>query len=665
MAELDRAKTTFFSNVSHEFRTPLTLMLGPAEDALSDRDEPLLPNQQQRIEVIQRNGLRLLKLVNTLLDFSRIESDRISAVYEPTDLATLTAELASVFRSAIERAKLRLVVDCPPLHEPIYVDREMWEKIVLNLISNAFKFTFTGTITVRLHLVGNHVELAVQDTGIGIPAVEMGHLFERFYRVKGAQGRTFEGSGIGLSLVQELVKLHSGTVEVSSVEGEGSCFHVLIPTGCAHLPAERIGATRTLASTATGASPYVEEALRWLPQENESTQAITRQEERETPFAPTYAHTSSSASSRILLVDDNADMRGYLKRLLTQRWQVETAANGAIALDMIQQQLPDLVLTDVMMPEVDGFQLLKTLRADPITQSIPIILLSARAGEEATVEGLEAGADDYLIKPFSARELVARVETQLQMSQLRQELSANRFKNEFLMTVTHELQSPLASILGWARFLQTKSLDPDTTARALATIERNATIEAKLIKNLLDVASILSGKLRLKSQIVDLASLVRNVTTAFQEAAEAKNIQLVETISNQVPSNVFADGDRLKQVITNLLENAIKFTPEGGQVTVQLDCFDSDIQLTISDTGSGIRPDFLPFAFDRFTQAEVPSRHTPGGVGIGLAIARHIIELHHGTIEVASEGEGQGATLIVRLPLTRAAQIKSDPQARE
>lgn len=682
LAELDRAKTAFFSNVSHEFRTPLTLMLGPAEDALTDSDDPLSFNQQQRIKVIQRNGLRLLKLVNTLLDFSRIESDRISAVYEPTDLATFTAELASVFRSAIERAKLRFVIDCPPLPEPIYVDREMWEKIVLNLVSNAFKFTFTGAITVRLHLVGNQVELAVQDTGIGIPAAEIGHLFERFYRVKGAQGRTFEGSGIGLSLVQELVKLHGGTVEVSSVEGEGSCFRVFIPTGSAHLPAEQIGAgmdgfskdtlvpskdglpNPPLLSTAIGASPYVEEALRWLDEENGRVDEWKGRRVEKSQY-PIYPSTHlpihpSTHPPKVLVVDDNADMREYVKRLLTQRWQVETAANGAIALDMIQQQLPDLVLTDVMMPEVDGFQLLNTLRSDPITQSIPIILLSARAGEEATVEGLEAGADDYLIKPFSARELVARVETQLQMSRLRQELSANRFKNEFLMTVTHELQSPLATILGWARFLQTKTLEPDTTARALATIERNATIEAKLIKDLLDMASILSGKLRLKSQIVDLASLVRNVATTFQGTAEAKNIQLVETISEQVPSNVFADGDRLKQVIANLLENAIKFTPTGGKITIRLNCLDSGVQITVSDTGIGIHPDFLPYVFDRFTQAEVPSRHSPGGVGLGLAIARYLVELHHGTIEVASEGEGRGTTFIVRLPFNPPVQPNSD-----
>ncbi|MFB2919445.1 ATP-binding protein [Aerosakkonema funiforme] len=683
LAELDRAKTIFFNNVSHEFRTPLTLMLAPAEDALADRDNPLSPNQRQRIEVIQRNGLRLLKLVNTLLDFSRIESDRSQAVYEPTDLASFTAELASVFRSAIEQADLRLVVDCSPLPEPIYVDRQMWEKIVLNLLSNALKFTFEGEITVSLRLVEagdrakpeqekdihnilitRFIELTVKDTGIGISAAEIPHLLERFHRVKGAKGRTFEGSGIGLSLVQELVKLHGGTVRVSSVEGEGSCFTVSIPTGSAHLPQEQIGGERTLTSTAMGAVPYLQEALQWLPEEGESENINSA-----APLRP------RSPNARILLVDDNADMRDYVKRLLSERWQVDTAANGASALATIQKHPPDLVLSDVMMPEMDGFQLLQALRSHPDTKSIPIVLLSARAGEEATIEGLEAGADDYLIKPFSARELIARINTQLQMSRLRQEQSASRLKNEFLLTVTHELQAPLAAILGWVRLLQTQNFDEAKTARALATIERNATIEAKLVKDLLDLSSILAGKLRLKSQLVDLVVLVQNVVNTFREQAEKKNIKLIDITSNLAIGNIFADGDRIRQIINYLLDNAIKFTPEGGVIEIELSLVTVDlplienrttndkerltnyVQIAVTDTGIGISPEFLPFVFDRFTQAEVPSRHSPGGVGIGLAIARLLVELHGGTIEVASEGEGRGATFTVRLPLTHITEL--------
>jgi signal transduction histidine kinase len=556
----------------------------------------------------------------------------------------------------------------------------MWEKIVLNLLSNAFKFTFSGEIRVSLRWEDGEdklltslssspslpspyiVVLEVQDTGIGISASEIPRLFERFHRVKGAQGRTFEGSGIGLSLCEELVKLHGGTVQVSSVEGEGSCFRVLIPTGCAHLPADRIGATSTITSTAMGASPYVEEALQWLTQEN-GVEAPKNQSGRKIAFSPAYPRTPSS--TRILLVDDNADMRDYVKRLLSERWQVETAANGALALNLIQQQLPDLVLTDVMMPEVDGFQLLNALRADPVTKSIPIILLSARAGEEATISGLAAGADDYLIKPFSARELIARVTTQLQMSRLRQEQSANCFKNEFLMTVTHELQAPLVAILGWSRLLQTKSFDQTTMTRALSTIERNATIEAKLVKDLLDASSILSGKLRLKSQLVDLVSLVQNVVATFREAAQAKKIQLVETRSNVALGNVLADGDRLQQIIAKLLDNAIKFTPSGGQVDIRLEHLGSVAQITVTDTGIGIAPEFLPQVFDRFSQAEVPSRHSPGGVGIGLAIAHHLVQLHKGIIEATSDGKGRGATFTVLLPLVASAELNDKAQALE
>jgi len=272
LAELDRAKTIFFSNVSHEFRTPLTLLLAPLQDALSDSVNPLAPPHRERLELAHRNAMRLLKLVNTLLDFSRIEAGWMEAVYEATDLALLTTELASVFRSAIERAGLRLIVDCPPLPEPVYVDRQMWEKIILNLLSNAFKFTFEGEIAIRLHPANDHhVTLQVQDTGTGISPEELSHLFERFYQVRGAQARTHEGSGIGLALVHELIRLHGGTVDVSSTVGQGSCFMIAIPFGTDHLPNERIQATPTLASTALGAAPYVEEAERWLPQEEGET----------------------------------------------------------------------------------------------------------------------------------------------------------------------------------------------------------------------------------------------------------------------------------------------------------------------------------------------------------------------------------------------------------
>ena len=242
LAELDRAKTAFFSNVSHEFRTPLTLMIGPTEDALGSPEKTL---RGEELETVHRNELRLLKLVNTLLDFSRIEAGRVTATFEATDLAALTADLASAFRSATERAGLQLVVDCPPLPSAVYVDREMWEKIVLNLLSNAFKFTFQGSIEVAVAATDTHVELRVRDTGIGIAPHDLAHIFDRFHRIERTAARTHEGSGIGLALVRELVAIHGGTVDVTSVVGEGTVFSVRLLVGTAHLARERIAAGLT------------------------------------------------------------------------------------------------------------------------------------------------------------------------------------------------------------------------------------------------------------------------------------------------------------------------------------------------------------------------------------------------------------------------------------
>jgi DNA-binding NtrC family response regulator/signal transduction histidine kinase len=406
LAELNRAKTAFFSNVSHEFRTPLTLMLGPLQDLLARPGAALDPKDLGALEMAHRNGLRLQKMVNALLDFSRIEAGRMNATCEPTDLAALTSDLASIFRSSIERAGLRLVVSCPPLPEPVYVDREMWEKVVLNLLSNAFKFTFEGEIRADLRQVDTAVEFSVSDTGVGIPQSDLPHVFERFFSGRGTRGRTHEGSGIGLALVQELVRLHGGAVRVASVPGQGSTFTVSLPLGKDHLPAERLSDIRTPTTPSTGASAFVEEALHWLPEKAAEGAALAQ------------PNGNSTERPRILVVDDNADMRVYVRHLLSAEYEVATAENGAAALAALRCGSYDLVLSDVMMPRLDGFQLLKELRSDAATTSLPVILLSARAGEESTVEGLDRGADDYIVKPFNARELTARVAATLALARL-------------------------------------------------------------------------------------------------------------------------------------------------------------------------------------------------------------------------------------------------------
>jgi PAS domain S-box-containing protein len=418
LAEIDRAKTAFFSNVSHEFRTPLTLLLGPLEEALQ---KPAVGLSGEALDSAHRNALRLLRLVNTLLDFSRIEAGRAQAHYVPTDLAAATLELAGVFRSAMDRARLRYSVACNALPEPVFIDREMWEKIVLNLVSNAFKYTLDGEIRVQVQTSKAGAELVVADTGTGIPAEALPQLFNRFYRVPGASGRTHEGSGIGLSLVRELVRLHGGSIEVESHVGRGSIFRVSIPFGAAHLPHAQVAQKDDRLASVAGAQAFVEEAQRWLPDpanlESGDFLALARPDS----LSGTIDSINKPA---VLLVDDNRDMREYVVRLLQPRFVVSAVADGQSALDLIDSGVrPDLVLSDVMMPRLDGFGLLKALRARPLTESTPVIFLSARAGEEARIEGIDVGADDYLIKPFSARELISRIETHIRLSRLRRSAS--------------------------------------------------------------------------------------------------------------------------------------------------------------------------------------------------------------------------------------------------
>jgi PAS domain S-box-containing protein len=431
LAELDRAKMTFFSNISHEFRTPLTLMLGPLDDLLAQSDDRLPPESGELLRVARRNGQRLLKLVNTLLDFSRLEAGRLQADYQPVDLAAYTADLASVFRAAVEKAGMRLSVECPALPAPLYVDRDMWEKIVLNLISNAFKYTTEGEIRVSLGADGDSAVLAVRDTGIGIPEAELPNLFNRFHRVPGAQGRTHEGTGIGLALVFELAKLHGGTVAVESAPGKGSTFTVAIPFGTSHLPADRIGGAGALEPTASDDVSFVEQGLRWLPDTG-----LADGESLPVPAHDvTPAPVTDRRRARIVWADDNGDMREYVRRLLAKDYEVIAVSDGRKALHATLEHRPDLVLTDVMMPNLDGFGLLQAIRADARISPTPVIVLSARAGEEARVEGLQASADDYLIKPFTARELLARIGGMLAVAEVRRKAgeaireSEERFRN--------------------------------------------------------------------------------------------------------------------------------------------------------------------------------------------------------------------------------------------
>jgi signal transduction histidine kinase len=667
LAEIDRAKTAFFSNVSHEFRTPLTLMLGPLEDLLARSQTHLSPTAKEQLDLVSRNGSRLLRLVNTLLDFSRIEAGRVRAVYQATDLARFTSELASVFRSATDKAGLRLVVDCRDLEEPVYVDRDMWEKIVLNLISNAFKFTFDGEIGVSVHRVGSTAELRVRDTGVGIPAEAIPKLFERFNRVPNTRSRTHEGSGIGLALVHELVKLHGGSISTESTVGQGSTFVVSIPFGQDHLTSGQMGGSRSMSSTAVGAKPFVEEALRWLPDSADASDEIFSVHDELMPV-PCPPVSQAAVRPRVLIADDNSDMRQYLARLLSEQYEVETVADGQEALRAAHEHSPDLIVSDVMMPILDGFELLKTLRAEEQTRTIPVVLLSARAGEESRVEGIQAGADDYLIKPFSARELLARVSGRLEISRLQRDRESQLRVNQAeleqrvqertqeLLNASQELRELSARILqaqdeerrriarelhdGAGQLIAALGMEASNLAKER---ERLSSRAASSLDNIESLVAQMTQDIRTMSHLlyppllddVGLQSALREYVTGF---AERSGIQVSLDISSQIER---LDRDYELSLFRIVQECLTNIHRHSGSKTASIRIVQDDeaIALEVRDKGEGMPVERL---------SEIQSR----GSGVGIRGMRERVLQLSGTMSIESDGSGTRIHVVIPIPKT-------------
>lgn len=634
LGRLDQMKTAFFSNVSHEFRTPLTLLLGPLEVLLADSS--LGVEVRERLAQMQRNALRLLRLVNALLDFSRMEAGRHSARFQPTDLARYTADLASVFHSAFEKAGLSFAVECQPGLAPIYVDRDMWERIVMNLLSNALKFTFEGGVSLRLMPVEGGACLSVSDTGIGVPAAELPRLFERFHRVEGARGRSYEGTGIGLALVHELVALHGGEIEVASEEGKGTTFKIVLRAGRAHLPASHVVESTDNADGAVAprsAASYLDDALQWLPYE--------------TPVIPAE-RTQSGA--RVLIVDDNADLRRFLLDLLTPHYAVQAVADGREALAAIEANRPDLVLSDVMMPRLDGLCLVQAIRDKPETRTLPIILLSARAGQEASLEGLSVGADDYLAKPFTAQELLARVRTHLNMARVREDLtarlsSANDELRAFSYSVAHDLRTPVRAIAGFSQILLEEYADKlDGDGREyVEKVVGGAKRMGELIDDLLSLSRVSSVDLQ-RSRI-DLSEIAQSVSDGLMPKASARQVEFL------IQRGVMADADaRLMRIVfENLLGNALKFTAKAAEAKIAfgVDRQDGKEVFFVRDNGVGFDMAWATKLFQPFQRLHSESEF--GGTGIGLATVRRIVERHGGRIWAESR-VGEGATFFFGLP---------------
>ncbi|HET9931308.1 MAG TPA: ATP-binding protein, partial [Polyangiaceae bacterium] len=543
--------------------------------------------------------------------------------------------------------------------------RDMWEKIVLNLVSNAFKFTFEGKVTVSLSAIDGRAVLRVRDTGIGVPPEELPHLFERFHRVTGAKSRSHEGTGIGLALVHELVRMHQGTIDVESTVGVGTTFSVSLPLGKDHLPAERLQPARPALHASIGAAAYAQEALRWLPGDTGST-------------APGLEHPALGAfgvpppslgrPARILFADDNADMREYVGRLLRNHWRVEVVADGRAALEAARREPPDVVLSDVMMPELDGFELLAALRADERTRTVPVVLLSARAGEEATIEGLSAGADDYLVKPFGARELIARVRATLTLSRLRAEAKeqaensarierearaeaealaralerSNAELDQFAYVASHDLKAPLRGIANLSQWIE------EDVGASLSgeSREHMALLRGRVerLEHLIDgiLAYSRAGRVRANNEWIDVGKVL---TESVELLAPPTHVRV--QIEPNMPT-LEAERVPFQQVFLNLIGNAIKYTRRADAL-VRVGCRDEDeyYHFTVADNGPGISPDYHQRIWGIF-QTLAP-RDEVEGTGIGLSVVKKIVETRGGRTWVES-AEGHGATFHVLWP---------------
>ncbi|MGB3511586.1 MAG: response regulator [Microcoleaceae cyanobacterium] len=407
LIEADRLKTEFFQNISHEFRTPLTLIIGLLEEAVNSKQD--LPQDQAGIAL--RNSRRLLRLVNQLLDLQKIDAGRMQPCFRPCNLVAFCRNIVESFAPYCQKKELNLVTEFSDNCPSVYLDIERFDKVIYNLLSNAMKFTPEGgSITISVEPAGEHCLLKVQDTGIGIRQEQIPFLFERFHQAEGSTNRSYEGSGLGLALVKELVELHHGQVTVESVYGQGATFKVWLPTGNTHLPIEQV-----LEIPGEFDASKLEVELADVEAELEESDELKSVYQKENIAEVNF---DSSSLATILVVDDNPDLRNYVSRIMRKsKFNVVLARNGAEGFEAAKKHEPDLIITDLMMPIVSGIDLIKMIRETEKMRGIPIILLTAKADEDTRIEGVERGADAYLSKPFNDRELLAEVRNLLALKE--------------------------------------------------------------------------------------------------------------------------------------------------------------------------------------------------------------------------------------------------------
>ncbi|UJR83408.1 ATP-binding protein [Sandaracinus amylolyticus] len=643
-----RVKSDFLAVVSHELRTPLTLILSPLESLLSEARGELPTRVIGTLESVYRNAQRLRILTEDILEFSRREAGHLALDPRPLDVAGHVGQLALDLApaAAARGIELRATTLDPALGVAL-VDIAKLDKILINLLGNALKFTPAGgEITVSAELVDDTMVFAVRDTGIGIDPADHDRVFRRFEQIEGGSARAHGGVGLGLSLVKGLAEAMQGSVSVDSELGRGATFAVRIP---------RRAADR-------GALPLVRD-LDLTPR------ALVVDTPADSP-APARAPADAA---RVVVAEDSSDLRQYLTQLLSAEFQVVAVANGQLAYEVIREQRPDVVVSDVMMPVMDGFELVRRLKADPALATIPVVLLTARAGAEAAADGLDRGADDYLSKPFSPLDLLARVRSAHRMKVLRDRLleahrrAADAEREEALRdtraalaeigkvaslgemaaAVAHEINQPLAG-LGLSartllRWLRAERPDMDEVQAAADRIVRDVKRAAEVVTRIRELFGNSAGV----KVAVDVNDAVTEVIALTRDRMRAAGASIRAELTPDLPP---ALGDRvqLQQVVVNLVVNAadamrdVTGRPREVRLRTQLEA--GRIRVDVSDMGVGVSDEDKDRIFNAFHTTKA------GGMGMGLSICKTIVESHGGTLVVSSH-DGPGSTFHFALPL--------------
>ncbi|MFQ5666068.1 MAG: ATP-binding protein [Candidatus Binatia bacterium] len=676
LRELDRLKTEFFSEVSHELRTPLTLVLGPLEQ-LRQHASVWPPETRRLLDLAHGNSAKLLVLTDTLLELSRLDAGRLQPVRRAEQLGRLLERIAEPFLWLAEQRSVRLRLRHTDLPLTVWCDAGMVSKIVGNLLANALKFTSSGSIEVDLEHAGNEAGIRVADTGPGIPASELPHIFDRYRQASTARRSTLSGSGLGLALVREFTELHGGHVDVSSDEGRGTTFTVWIP----------IGAPPAAEPARTGSSPAIPSA---------HLAALAAAGRPTTAAAEPATHPARSAPS-VLVVDDNAGLLDFLRDLLAPAYQVQTAANAQEALAAVGVRAPDIILCDVMMPGPDGLAFCQRLKRDDSLRHVPVILLTARASLDSKLSGLAAGADDYITKPFHPDELKARMAAVLRVRRMERELSRSHAElasayddlraaqaqliqaekmaslGTLVAGVAHEINNPVSfvnssidlissSIAELRQILDRHLHQAGAGQPALERLRADLDYEYRMQMLQENAAICREGASRAARIVSDLRTFCRPGTgrreaTDLRDSLE-QSLRLLQgeckgrvTVHREytpVPP-VLCDKGQMSQVFVNLLANAIQAIDGRGDVFIRTRSANGSVIVEIEDTGHGMDEGVASRLFDPFfTTKEVGK-----GTGLGLSIVRSLVTAHGGDIQVRST-VGQGSTFTLNLPINGA-----------